>query len=102
MEWLKSTNEHREPIIIGFFILQYAELRILELQPLDKFCDVNEFEELELDTDSLYLAFAEENFYDCIQPDKRAACKKLRKKICEDLSRQMQNLNFSSNVLQYP
>ena len=39
----------------------------------DKFCDVNKFEELEMDTDSLYLALAEENLYDCIQPDKRAA-----------------------------
>ena len=53
VELLKSTIEHREPIIIGFFILQYAKLRMLELYYnfFDKFCDVNKFEELEMDTD---------------------------------------------------
>ena len=80
LELLKSTIEHREPIIVGFFILQYAKLRMLELYYnfFDKFCDVNKFEELEMDTDSLYLALAEENLYDCIQPDKRAAWEKMR------------------------
>ena len=29
-ELLKSTIEHREPIIVGFFILQYAKMRMLE------------------------------------------------------------------------
>ena len=27
----KAETEHREPIIVGFFILQYAQLRVLEL-----------------------------------------------------------------------
>ena len=65
---LKSTIEHREPIIVRFFILQYAKLRMLELYYnfFDKFCDVNKFEELEMDTDSFYLALAEENLYDSI------------------------------------
>ena len=74
VELLKSTIEYREPIIVGFFfILQYAKLRMLELYYnfFDKFCDVNNFEELEMDTDSLYLALAEENLYDCIEPEKR-------------------------------
>ena len=31
VELAKSTVEHREPIIVGFFILQYAKLRMLEL-----------------------------------------------------------------------
>ena len=31
VELVKSEIEHREPIILGFFILQYAELRMLEL-----------------------------------------------------------------------
>ena len=31
MELVKSENEHREPITVGFFILQYAKLRMLEL-----------------------------------------------------------------------
>ena len=51
----------REPIIVGFFKLQYAKLRMLELHYnyFERFCDVNKFEELELDTDSLYLALSE-------------------------------------------
>ena len=31
VELVKSEIEHREPIIVGFFILQYAKLRLLEL-----------------------------------------------------------------------
>ena len=70
---MKSTIEHREPVIVGFFILQYAKLRKLELYYnfFDKFCDVSKFEELEMVTDPLNLAVAEENLYDCIQPEKR-------------------------------
>ena len=31
VEFVKSEIEHREPIIVGFFILQYANIRMLEL-----------------------------------------------------------------------
>ena len=67
MELVKSTIEHREPIIVGFFILQYAKMRMLELYYtfFDKFCDVSQFEELEMHTDSLYLALAEEDLDYC-------------------------------------
>ena len=73
LDLLKSTIGHREPKIVGFFILQYAKLRILELYYnfFDNICDVNKFEEMEMDTDSLYLALAEENLYDYIQPEKK-------------------------------
>ena len=37
----------------------------------DRFCNVDKFEELEMDTDSLYLALAHENLYDCIRPAKK-------------------------------
>ena len=86
IELLKSTIEHKEPIIVGFFILQYAKLRMLEFTTIffDKFCDVNKFEELEMDTDSLYLALAEENLYDCIRSEKKGALEILREKNCRD------------------
>ena len=47
VELAKSKIEHREPIIVGFFILQYAKLRMLELYYnfFDRFCDVDKFEE---------------------------------------------------------
>ena len=34
----------------------------------DKFSDYTRFAELELDTDSLYLALSEPHWYDCIHP----------------------------------
>ena len=37
-----------------------------------------------MDTDSRYLALAEENLYDCIKPDKRAAWEKMRESDCRD------------------
>ena len=60
-ELAKPQNEHKEPIPVGFFFLQYAKLQMLELyyKFFTKFCDVNKLEELEIDTDLLYLALAE-------------------------------------------
>ena len=49
----KAQIEHEEPINVGFFILQYAKLRMLELYYnfFTRFCDVSKFEVLEKDTD---------------------------------------------------
>ena len=101
IELLKSTIEHKEPIIVGFFILQYAKLRMLELYNnfFDKFCDVNKFEELEMDTGSLYLALAEENLYDCICPEKKADWENLREKDCRDSFRADSKTNFFPRTL---
>ena len=67
VELVKSEIEHREPIIVEFFILQYAKLRMLELyfDFFKKFCDTDKYEELGMDTDSLYLALSEKNFGRC-------------------------------------
>ena len=73
VELVKSENEHPQPILVGFLILQYAKLRMLELYYnfLKKFCNTGKYEELEMDTDSLYLALSEENFEDIVLPEKR-------------------------------
>ena len=73
VELAKSEIEHREPIIVGFFILQYAKLRMLELYYnfFKKFCDTEKYEELEMDTDSLFFALSEENLEDTMLPEKR-------------------------------
>ena len=65
VELAKIEIEHGEPFIVGFFILQYAKLRMLELYYnfFERFCDVNKFEELEMDTDSLNLALSEKELY---------------------------------------
>ena len=80
VELAKAEIEHKEPIIFGFFILQYAKLRMLELYYnfFTRFCDLNKFEAWEMDTDSLYLALAEKKLEDCIRPEMRAERQKLR------------------------
>ena len=71
VELAKAQIEHKETIIVGFFNFQYAKLRMLELyyNLFTRFCDVNKFEELEMDTDSPYLALAEKELEDCIRPE---------------------------------
>ena len=55
VELAKAQLEHKKPIIVGFFFLQYAKLRMLKLYYnfFTRFCDVNKFGELLMDTDSL-------------------------------------------------
>ena len=49
-----------------------------------KFCDVNNFEEMEMDTDSLYLAQAEKELEGCIRPEMKAEREHLRPNDCTD------------------
>ena len=76
----KAEIKHKEPIIVGFLILEYAKLRMLQLYYnfFTRFCDVNKFEELEMDKDSLYIALAEKELEDCIRPEMRAEWQRLR------------------------
>ena len=95
VELAKAEIEHKEPIPFGFFILQYAKLRMLELYYnfFTRFCDVNKFEELEMDTDLLYFALAEKELEDCIRPEMRAEWLKLRSNDCVD--------NFTADTVAY-
>ena len=72
VELVKSEVEHRESINVGFFILQYAKLRMLELYCnfFKKYHDPDMYEEFEIDTDSTYLALSEESLEDVIPPEK--------------------------------
>ena len=86
VELVKAQIEHKEPIIIRFFILQYAKLWMLELYYIlfARFCDVNKFEELEMDTNSLYLDLAQKKQEDCIRPEMRVEWQRLRSNDCVD------------------
>ena len=97
VELVKSEIEHREPIIVGFFILQYPKLRMLELYYnfFKKFCDTEKYEELEMDTDSLYLALSEENSEDIILPEKRNEWESIRSRDCTDSFTANATGNFS-------
>ena len=86
LELARAQIEDKELIIVGFFILQYAKPRMLELYYnfFTKLCDVSKFEELEMDTDSLYLALAEKELEDCRRPEMRAEWQKLQSNGCVD------------------
>ena len=55
-----------------------------------KYYDTDKYKELEMDTDSLYLALSEENLEDVILPKKRAEWDQFRSKDCTD--------DFSANA----
>ena len=95
VELAKAQIEHKEQIFVGFLILQYAKLRMMELYYnfFKKFCDTDKYEELEMDTDSLYLALSKEDLEDVILPEKRAEWDQLRSKDCTD--------NFTANPTDY-
>ena len=84
---VKSEIEQKEPVIVGFFVLQYAKLRILEFYYnfFKKFCETDKYEVFEMDTNSFYLALSEENLEDVILPEKRAEWDQLRSKDCTDI-----------------
>ena len=74
VELTKAQIKHKEPTIIAFLILQYAKFRKFELycKFFIKVCDLKKLEELEIDTCFLYLALAEKELEDCIQPEMKA------------------------------
>ena len=50
----------------------------------EKFCDLNKFEELEKDTDSLYLALSQKWLYDCIREESKDEWELMRTEDCKD------------------
>ena len=69
-ELAQAQIERKQLIIVRFFSLQNAKLRMLDLYyNFTKLCDVHKFEELEMDTDSLHLAVAERELENCIRPE---------------------------------
>ena len=86
VELVKAEIEHREPIIVRFFRIQYAKLRMLELYNnfSERFCDFNNFEELEMDTDSLHLALSEKELYDRLWEKSKVNWELLRTENCKD------------------
>ena len=65
----------------------------------DKFCDVQKFEELEMDTDSLYLALAHENLYECIKPEMRKIWNEMRSNDCTDFFKLIVQVYFFQELV---
>ena len=71
----KTKIRNKEPIIVVFFVLQYAKLRLLELYYYNlftNFCNVNKFNDLGMCTDSLYFAFVEKELEDRIRRQRKS------------------------------
>ena len=86
VELAKAKVEHKEPVVVAFFDVNYAKQRMLELDYnfFDKFCDLNKFEDFEMDTDFLYLAPVEQEVTDCIRPEMKTEWDIMRSTNCDD------------------
>ena len=74
------------PIQLGYFILQYAKLRMLEFyfDFMDVFVDRSDFEYCEMDTDSAYMAISGSSLENVIKPEMRVSFEKGLKGFCTD------------------
>lgn len=71
IEKAKKCLKMNLPIQIGYFILQYAKLRMLQFYYdfMDKFVNRDDFEYCEMDTDSAYMALAGPSLESVIKPE---------------------------------
>ena len=79
VELAKKKKKYDLPLHIGFFVYQYAKLRMLEFYYdfIDKYLDRKNFQYIEMDTDSAYIALAGQNLEDLVKPE-------LKKKFFEE------------------
>ena len=70
------------PYQCGIAVYQLAKLRMLEFYYdfLDKFCDRRDFELIQMDNDSFYMALSVEDFDDIIKPEMKELYKEEKKK----------------------
>jgi hypothetical protein len=70
IEMLKKKIDWDLPLQIGFFVYQYAKLRMLEFYYdfIDKYIDRTDFQLCEMDTDSLYLALSTDDLLKAVRP----------------------------------
>ena len=73
IEMSKNKIRFNLPIQLGYHILQLAKLRMLQFRYdcLQNYCDVKDFEYLEMDTDSAYISTSAKTLEEIILPEKR-------------------------------
>ena len=74
IEKAKETLRLNLPIQLGYFILQYAKLHMLQFYYdfMDTYVDRADFEYCEMDTDSAYMALSGPDFLSVVKPDMKA------------------------------
>ena len=75
VESCKKTIKLNLPIKVGFFVYQYAKLRMLQFYYdfLDKYLDRADFQMCEMDTDSAYIAISGDSVESLVKPELKAA-----------------------------
>ena len=70
VEMAKKVIKYDLPVQIGFFVYQYAKLRMLQFYYdfLDQYLDRKDYQYMEMDTDSAYIAIAAKNIEDLVKP----------------------------------
>ena len=72
VEKMQKTIVHDIPIQIGIAVFSYAKLVMIQFWDFINTYLINDFYQImEMDTDSLYIAFARENIDDCVKPELR-------------------------------
>ena len=88
MEMAKKKIRFDLPIQLGYHILQLAKLRMLQFKYdcLENYCDKKDFEYLEMDTDSAYLALAGNQLEDIVKPEKKQNLHLVKMGQCHDFN----------------
>ena len=73
VEMRKPNLIHKLPLHIGFFVYQYAKLRMVDFHYglIDRFVDRSNYQLSEMDTDSYYMALSTPTLEDAIRPELR-------------------------------
>ncbi|XP_061190256.1 uncharacterized protein LOC133198129 [Saccostrea echinata] len=71
IEKAKSRISYDLPVQLGYFILQYAKLRMLQFYYdfVDKYVERSDFAYCEMDTDSAYMAISGRNLESIVKPE---------------------------------
>ena len=74
------------PIQLGYHILQLAKVRMLQSRYdcLEKYCDVKDFEYLEMDMDSAYISMSAKTLEEMVLPEKRQLLHHEKMGLCRD------------------
>ena len=86
VEMKKEKIKFDLPIQLGYHILQLAKLRMLQFRYdcLGYYCDTKDFEYIEMDTDSAYMAIARKNLDDMVRPHLKEEFHRQKFKQCHD------------------
>jgi hypothetical protein len=87
MEMAKKVIRLDLPIQLGYFILQYAKLRMLEFYYdfMDVYVERQDFEYCEMDTDSAYMAISGSSLENVIKPNMKDKYQRGLKGFCTNL-----------------